>query len=182
MGWGGVLWVAVAGCIEPAPADPPDPPDPPIPPACGQRAEGSLALEIGTGATEFIAVDETDPWLAARGPQGGEHIWLSIRATGLGSPANLRFRYEELDAPEPIAVFERPCLELMNDDEEGWRTQVGVTVFVPSTEPLRTRILCGPAFRLVVEATDDSGAVLIEAESIVSHVELDPDDVCMPTG
>ena len=69
------------------------------PDACKTQASGGPTVEIGKGQTTFatLATDETLPLEA--GPQGGHHVWLALRVSGvrqMGSTLTLGGTYPEL--------------------------------------------------------------------------------------
>lgn len=83
----GILACAFAGCG--AAADPTQV-------AC--EPGGSVTLQLGTGETEFVALQEDDDLWFFAGPQGGHHVYVSLHATGL-EPGTGR-----LDAPDDPEV------------------------------------------------------------------------------
>lgn len=52
---------------------------------------GDATLEVGTGADAFEPLTDGDDLVLVMGPQGGYHVWGSLRATGVvpGDPLNL---------------------------------------------------------------------------------------------
>lgn len=50
---------------------------------CAQAAEVEPTLKISEGAGPFRELADGDPLSSESGPQGGEHVWVSLRASGL---------------------------------------------------------------------------------------------------
>lgn len=48
---------------------------------CESLAEGTL--QLGRGASTYVPLESGDPMFWERGPQGGSHLWLALRATGI---------------------------------------------------------------------------------------------------
>ena len=61
----GLLGLALAGC------------------GGGDPAAGDLVVELGTGEVGFEPLADEQPVPLVAGPQGGHHVWLSLRAEGL---------------------------------------------------------------------------------------------------
>ncbi len=59
--------------------------DPASPAACEEAAEIPGVLEIGTGESDYEPVSDGDDVKLAYGPQGGQHVWGSLRAEGIVS-------------------------------------------------------------------------------------------------
>lgn len=57
--------------------------DPASPQACEAAAEVPGVLEIGTGAEDFAPLQHGDEVEIAYGPQGGQHVYGSLRADGI---------------------------------------------------------------------------------------------------
>lgn len=51
--------------------------------ACGGPAPAPAELIIGTGETGFEPLAQDQDVTLVRGPQGGVHLWMSLRAQGL---------------------------------------------------------------------------------------------------
>ena len=66
---------------------------------CAKVGEGWL--EIGTGGSEFIPLEEGDPVEVTYGSQGGRHIWGSLRVAGILQGDELFF-----DAQNPEIDFQ----------------------------------------------------------------------------
>lgn len=49
----------------------------------GPSDAGPLSLSLGTGQHEFTPIAQNQTLLIARGCQGLQHVWISLRATGI---------------------------------------------------------------------------------------------------
>jgi hypothetical protein len=52
-------------------------------PSCEKLAEQTASIELGTGFEDFEVVADGDALEPAWGNQGGQHIWSSLRASGV---------------------------------------------------------------------------------------------------
>lgn len=84
--------VAVAGCVGARPSV--DPPAPDVP-----------RLEVGTGTARFVELADGDELPMVKGAQGGWHVWVSARATGMDVElAELTVEHQPADESEPPIV------------------------------------------------------------------------------
>jgi hypothetical protein len=54
----------------------------PTPDLCAALA-ADQALELGTGGADFVALEDGDEVEQSWGPQGGDHVWASLRMQGV---------------------------------------------------------------------------------------------------
>ncbi|MCA9494907.1 MAG: hypothetical protein KC621_33490 [Myxococcales bacterium] len=95
--WLGGLAVAVAAC------------DPEVEDACQQASTLSARLELGTGIEDFERpIADGDLVQVAYGMQGGQHVWMGVRTTGL-----LPGQHRTLGNDRDVPVFE---LQLLDED------------------------------------------------------------------
>ncbi|MEM9071240.1 MAG: hypothetical protein AAGE52_22200 [Myxococcota bacterium] len=97
---------------------------------CGGPAAGEGTLELGTGEVGFETLEDYQPVALVAGPQGGHHIWLSLRAEGLSSDRVLlevdAVPLEETEPPprrEPVRIFMTPVEGDMREIV-GWPAQL----------------------------------------------------------
>ncbi|WP_437677514.1 hypothetical protein [Sorangium sp. So ce131] len=67
--------------------------------ACKAPSSGDPAMRIGQGQSAFAPLEEGEVVPIEPGPQGGHHVWLALRATGLrqmGSRLTVGGRFPEL--------------------------------------------------------------------------------------
>ncbi|AKU92394.1 hypothetical protein [Vulgatibacter incomptus] len=53
---------------------------------------GDLAFELGTGVSSFVPLADGDLLYLQRGFQGGQHVYVAIRASGVSDPECLRLK------------------------------------------------------------------------------------------
>ncbi len=144
---------------------------------------GSVAVEIGTGTTEFEPLAEDESVVLYAGPQGGHHFIVHARVRGLlvgdwqmpgqiGNPATLFSIYNE--AGEAVHL-ERPPYRL------GYRAGLEEWAALPSGRIVEVKegavaALYGSRVRLVVEVRDVSGATGSD-ERWVQVQEAAPEDL-----
>jgi hypothetical protein len=101
----------------------------------------SREVELGTGVTRFEAVEDGVEVPLIAGAQGGHHVWVSIRAHGLGSNrASVRI------ASGPADESREPVVTLVNGrfdppDVEGRRSMIGWPEMLPDAGCLIGRLL-----------------------------------------
>ncbi|HJN75013.1 MAG TPA: hypothetical protein QGF58_13885 [Myxococcota bacterium] len=116
---------------------------------CEKAAEYEPSIELGVGEDDFSPVEDGDVLWAESGPQGGEHVWISLRSSGLepgtwpqllqGDPGpDIYLEYVDLAGTETLGTletYERPfrgdaeSAQLMGErlliwswpeDDDGW--------------------------------------------------------------
>lgn len=63
---------------------------------------GSPRLEVGTGESTFVALNDGDPVELVHGPQGGYHVLVAVRATSLA--ATVGYAYEVRDEADAVVL------------------------------------------------------------------------------
>ncbi len=88
-------------------------------------------LELGTGTARFVALEDGDEVAMVHGAQGGWHLWISARATGMSSgTGSLEIAHgpadgsTELQATRAGVTFDPP-------DAEGRRITLGWQAIFP---------------------------------------------------
>lgn len=69
------------------------------PDACKTPSSGDPAIEVGQGASAFAPLNDNEVTPIEAGPQGGHHVWLALRVTGLrqmGSRVTVEGYYPDL--------------------------------------------------------------------------------------
>lgn len=79
----------LVGCIGACATQPTETTDP----FAGCDDAGEASLEVGTGTAAFEPLTPDGPIGFYPGPQGGHHVWVSVRAEGIlpGLPSNLGY-------------------------------------------------------------------------------------------
>lgn len=106
--------VALAGCAGAVPV-----------------VDTDASLELGTGTARFMPVEDGDELPMIKGAQGGWHVWVSVRATGLSTGVgSVEIEHQPADESEPAQVF-RVGTMFDPPDAEGRRASLGWTaIFV----------------------------------------------------
>jgi hypothetical protein len=128
---------------------PPAPPDGGVVDA-GVCGSGPPTLEVGTGASAFIPLQDGDPVTIINGPQGGSHIWGALRTCGL-DPANVTINYKVYVIDSATQLSSTQFLIPLQADEGWWGTS-GLTGFVWDASYVRNKQVL-----LIMEATDGNG-------------------------
>ena len=129
-------------------------------------AAAAPSCELGTGASSFIAVHDGDRVPIIFGPQGGYHIWGSVRAKGLSSKqVVLRYRLTSASGVmlDPVSVV----VELAPPPEggdAGVAQSVGTRVFVQDPAAIRETMVA-----MSVTATDPEGRTCESSRTIVPY-------------
>jgi hypothetical protein len=69
------------------------------PDACKTPSSGDPAIEVGQGSSAFAPLENDEVVAIEAGPQGGHHVWLALRVTGLrqlGSQLTIGGYYPDL--------------------------------------------------------------------------------------
>jgi len=134
---------------------------------------GSPSMEMGRGSREFIAAADGDTWTAANGPQGGSHLWLSLRTTGLGPDIRLEYVFEELDGGI-LANTPGTATVCASSVSPTGQERIGITAFLPDEDAVRQRLLCQGPFNLRVRVQDESDR-LAQGVRLIGGVTPDMD-------
>ena len=122
---GAALAALIAGC----PGDDDDPDGGPI------RVDGELGPEvaIGTGGIErYVPIDDGDTVLMARGCQGGQHVWVGVRARGLDTePALVSLSGVRVRDSEMVSIPITVRLRFVQDVADGWDEITGIQLVIP---------------------------------------------------
>lgn len=157
-----VLAASLIGCTTPPPAidggtdawaPPPDANfDGELPDAWRRVEDGRLVL--GEGESELVPIEDGRTLLLARGCQGSQHVWISLRAAPELDPRGMTVRLDLLRASDDARVSLEFLVRLSFTPEASgaYSSLLGLTLQVPMPE---TAI--GEDLRLVGEITDRNG-------------------------
>ncbi len=154
-----------AGADAPRPdayAPPPDANfDGELPDAWRRMEDGRLVM--GEGESEVVPIEDGRTLLLARGCQGSQHVWLSLRAASDFDPRGVTVRLDLFRARDDLRVSLEFLVRLsFTPDATGSSSQlVGLTLQVPMPE-----IALGEDLRLVGEIRDRNG-VTASSERLV---------------
>lgn len=137
-----------------------------------QPETGDPACTLGTGAPIWEPLADGDELPVIFGPQGGYHVWGSVRATGI-DPGDF---YDAASPDNPTTVFNaylddgtrvggtarlRSGLKVRSD---GVMEHVGEPVLLAIVDPAE---LVGQAGRVTVEIEDVDGVVVMDEKAVV---------------
>lgn len=116
--------------------------------ACGPTEP---LVEVGSGIRRFEAVTDGQTLPVVCGPQGGQHIWTSVRVMNVG-PENVDIVLSITDAETGEQVCRSELKGLLLSPEDDWFSFTGVACFV--TDPAKIE---GRTMRLEGTAADANG-------------------------
>jgi hypothetical protein len=108
--------------------------------ACGP------VVEVGGGIRTFAPLQDGQTVDVVCGPQGGQHVWTSIRTRGLRADG-VDVVLSMTDEATGELVCRVELRDLLLTDDEGWDAFTGVTCFVSEPEKVagRTLVMFGSA-------------------------------------
>lgn len=144
--------------------------------ACGGSAASTpdagtvgIELEIGGGEFQFVPYQEGGPIQVVCGPQGGQHIWVSLRGRGF-DPS----RVDVVVGIELIETGSRVCgqqLQQVPMLPNGDRLEyTGIICFVPDPELIR-----GRSIRITAQLTDAASRT---GSASLTGISVGPDRSC----
>jgi hypothetical protein len=130
-------------------------------------------LEVGTGTARFELLEDGAEVAMVRGAQGGWHLWISARASGLGSgTGSLEIAHGPADGGEPLestrvgVVFDPP-------DAQGRRATLGWQAIL--AEP---SCAVGRLHRIRVTVTTATGERLSAERDVIPAAGEHPPPAC----
>lgn len=153
-----------------------------VPPACTSGGPipcptDAAEVEIGTGASDWIPLEDGETLSFFHGPQGGYHVYGSQRARGI-EPGDLADPYS---ADNPRVSFEVEVEDVvvaqfvdqpraLTPGADGWSFYVGQTVVFTDSDPTG---FDGAAARFRTGVEDRCGAAAEDARDVLLHYELE---------
>lgn len=140
--------------------------------ACGAEATtdpfpsdgGTPVVLVGTGETEFEAVEKASGVSLIEGPQGGMHIWVSVRCQNLGPRVEIEYGVRDVTTGELLSVKGLVLVADLSPEDE-WAEQVGLTAFLTGSDPADYE---GQRVQLWATVTEESGdSAMDQAETVV---------------
>lgn len=126
----------------------------------GAPAVGTV-LEVGSGEYEFAPFPAGGGPELVCGPQGGQHMFLSVRARGLGPQrVSVAVSVSEVETGRPVCAQRIDDTNLFVADD--WAEYTGIICFVPDPERVS-----GRSVRVTGSITDRAGATESAAIDIV---------------
>lgn len=109
-------------------------------------------LELGSGEFDFVPITEGQTLLLARGCQGSQHVWISLRASQLVNPRGVNVQLDLLRTSDGLRRSLEFLVRLTFDVGTEAHTLPGITLQVPDPE-----VTIGESLRLVATIVDASG-------------------------
>ncbi|MBX3272526.1 MAG: hypothetical protein KF729_19865 [Sandaracinaceae bacterium] len=138
------------------------------------------ALALGSSdaaATRFEPFEDGAPLPLVAGPQGGMHVWLSLRLTGLCMEHVRVERRIVDDATEEIVELQRGPLRFVEGDApDTWVTAGAIPMILCPT----TRSVVGERFRFAVRAEDSLGRSAVSMRPFVAACVEGACELCDP--
>lgn len=133
-------------------------PPPPDGADAGVCASGVATIEVGTGSSAFVPLQDMDPVTIINGPQGGSHIWGAIRTCGLDpSSVDIVYKIDVVGA----GGLSNTHFQMPLQPDEGWWGTSGLTGFVWDPSYVR-----GKQVLLIMDVTDSKG-VHVSGQKVV---------------
>ena len=142
----------------------------------GCSTEGPPTIVLGTGFFEFEPLKDNGSVSIVRGPQGGYHIWISVRGRYI-APESLKLCLT-LDLADTGEQLEKvtTVVDLILPDgsqeaggagssHDGWGESLGNRLFVPSPEQIDGKLV-----RINVEAMGRDGRVAHDSKVVISKL------------
>jgi len=136
----------------------------PAPPVdCG---DGPPTLDLGAGARAFLPFADGDPVFVLCGPQGGRHVLLRLRATGLGPQFGLSARLNDPAGGGAIAA--------LDVGSSGFHREGAACVsdLFPVFMKRPTAEIAGAMARFEVSATDPLGRAAAAAVAVTVDTSM----------
>ncbi len=172
-----VMTLGACGGAPGAASSPDTNPDSGVMDAClGVPGTPAVAV-LGTGmfSPEPLTPGQTIVYEA--GPQGGHHVWVSVRARGV-LQSGTRTTFGALDLSNPAAPVElatRTVPFVLSPDEGGTCLLVGLRLQLDERGTVDVRDLVGHPLRLFVELLDPDGRRARDAVDVVLAAPALPD-------
>lgn len=139
---------------------------PPVP-GDGRPSDGGAAgarIELGTGQNQFVPLKDGDAVAIVKGPQGGYHIWGSIRSFRM-DPKNIEIEYW-VDLPGPpvenVSHSKYRLSLLPQGDYSEW---FGMTLFILDPDKIN-----GKTVAVRFEAKDASGQRAQDSRQVAARL------------
>lgn len=91
---------------------------------------------MGTGQHEFIELSENSMVPIVSGPQGGSHLWISLRTRAIGSNAMIEYGANEINTGELLSWEGLRYVAALNKGQHGGEVH-GLTCFFNEKDPAK---------------------------------------------
>ena len=142
------------------------------------------SFEFGTGSNKFKSLDNGDKVTMVHGPQGGWHIWGSVRAINTRNVVKIQFT--AVDVESQTTVVDVTNQVALATESECTGTYTGMYGFLDveslaegelDTPP---ELLCYHELELTMTMTDTGGRELVETKLVQAAPDQSDLDLCDP--
>lgn len=116
-------------------------------------------LEVGTGTQSFEPLTEGQPLVIIAGPQGGWHLWASVRVKPALDPTRINLKVKVKLAGAELTSTDYRVTLVKNGP---WLEWYAMTALVPTPETVR-----GKPTTVEVIATDSAGRTATDARTVI---------------
>ncbi|MEC7242477.1 MAG: hypothetical protein VXW32_14675 [Myxococcota bacterium] len=142
------------------------------------------SFDLGTGDAQFETVAEGEEVTMIYGPQGGWHIWGSVRVRNTRDVIKIHFTASDTVSQSYVVDVTTQVALAMEDDCTG--TYTGMYGFL-DTDPLidgdrdtPPELLCYHELLLTMTLTDTAGRRLEQTRRVIAAPDQADADVCSP--
>ncbi|AKT40519.1 hypothetical protein [Chondromyces crocatus] len=129
-------------------------------------------FEVGSGDRAFEALERDATIAIIAGPQGGYHIWLSVRCTACGPELLLTYGVEDAESGAPMTSAQGLQAWTVLLDAGSFREASGIVAYLASRD---VEAYVGRRARLWARSfTDDGTPLEDEAEATIRGIESWP--------
>ena len=128
---------------------------------CGAAQEPTATVQIGTGESQFEALDNAQEVTMVRGVQGGYHVWMSLKAQGLDAAKV----WVDVDTQVQGQSYESRVVTSLEQDQDGNAVLVGHPVILDDPQAAD-----GNTLALHVRVTDLHGVAADAAVDIMPRM------------
>ena len=142
------------------------------------------SFDFGTGDSSFVPVSDGDDVTMIHGPQGGWHIWGSVRVSNTRDVVKIGFTAVDIESQKTVVDVTNQVALAMENDCTG--TYTGMYGFIDveelAVEELDTppELLCLHDLELTMTLTDSGGRHMVEKRRVRAMPDQADTDICTP--
>jgi hypothetical protein len=146
------------------------------PDACKSSLAQTPFVVVGKGQTLYAELAENEVLTWEKGPQGGHHVWIALRLTGLRQVGTVTtIDLDDLDQPDPMRtrINHSRVIYDFTRDEGGYCTLPGLRMQLDNAGGTPLASLINHHIRVGVTLQDPDGARATSSKTIVVTGALD---------
>lgn len=143
--------------------------------ACMGPRGASTVVTLGTGITDFRTLTDGQDLDFEAGPQGGHHVWVTLRARGVLQAETLT-TYSATDITDgsaPRVLITRTVPFVLDQDEGGFCVLTGVRLQLDEDPTVAIASLVGHRIELRVSIRDANGRAAQDTRTITLRAPPD---------